>query len=79
MSSQRQSAIARLVDHHDGPTALSRKLGGRPQYQQIQAWVKRGWASPMHIFRLKPLLPRGIKLEDLYQDRMHADSEQEAA
>lgn len=33
----------------------------------------------MHIFRLKPLLPRGIKLEDLYQDRMHADSEQEAA
>jgi hypothetical protein len=29
----------------------------------------------MHIFKLKPLLPRGIKLEDLDADRERASAE----
>lgn len=66
------SAIARLVAHHDGPTEVSRKLGGVPVYQEVQRWVRRGWASPMHIFRLKPLLPKGMRLEDLDADRQRA-------
>lgn len=80
MSTQHESAIERVVRHHGGPTALSKKLGGYPHYQQIQAWVRRGWASPMHIFRLKPLLPRGVKLESLHEDRANARAgEQESA
>lgn len=65
-------AIVRLVNHHGGPVALSAKLGGTPVYQEIQRWVRRGWASPMHLFKLKPLLPRGMKLEDLGADRERA-------
>lgn len=65
-------AIVRLVEHHGGPVALSTKLGGTPVYQEIQRWVQRGWASPMHLFKLKPLLPRGIRLEDLDADRERA-------
>jgi hypothetical protein len=68
-------AIVRLVEHHGGPVALSEKLGGRPVYQEISRWLRRGWASPMHIFKLKPLLPRGIKLEDLDADRERASAE----
>jgi uncharacterized membrane protein YdjX (TVP38/TMEM64 family) len=69
MDDAHDSAIARLVAHNGGPTEVSRLLGGVPAYQEIQRWVRRGWASPMHIFRLKPLLPRGTKLEDLNADR----------
>lgn len=63
------SAIARLVAHHDGPVNVSKLLGGTPVYQEVQRWVKRGWASPMHIFRLEPLLPEGMTLRDLAADR----------
>lgn len=65
-------AIVRLVHHHGGPVALSSKLGGTPVYQEIQRWVRRGWASPMHLFKLKPLLPRGIRFEELDADRERA-------
>lgn len=74
MKQQHSSAIAKLVAHHKGPTAVSVKLGGTPVYQEVQRWVRRGWASPMHIFRLKPLLPRGMKLEDLNADRERANA-----
>ena len=66
------SAIARLVAYHNGPTEVSRLLDGKPVYQEVQRWVRRGWASPMHIFRLKPLLPKGMKLEELDADRERA-------
>lgn len=69
MDTPKPPAIARLVEHQGGPVALSQKLGGSPAYQEIQRWVKRGWASPMHIFRLEPLMPRGMKLRDLDGDR----------
>jgi hypothetical protein len=67
--SESTSAIKKLVDHAGGPVELSRKLNGVPAYQEIQRWVKRGWASPMHLFRLEPHLPRGMKLRDLNKDR----------
>lgn len=69
---QPQPAIVRLVAHHQGPTALSALLGGTPVYQEIQRWVKRGWASPMHIIKLEPHLPPGMTLRDLYADRDNA-------
>lgn len=68
-------AIVRLVEHHGGPVALSTKMGGTPVYQEIQRWVQRGWASPMHLFKLKPHLPRGMKLEHLDADRARANAE----
>lgn len=78
MSTPTQSAIARLVEHHGGAAALSRKLDGRPPYQRIQEWLSRGWASPKYLFALKPLLPRGMKLEDLDADRLRS-TEKEGA
>jgi hypothetical protein len=72
MKSDHSSAIARLVARHNGASALSRALGGRPVYQEIQRWVKRGWASPMHIFRLEPYLLAGMSLHDLHADRLKA-------
>lgn len=72
MATTNESAISRLVAHHGGAAALSRKMGGRPPYQRIQEWIGRGWASPAYLFQLKPLLPRGIKLEDLNADRERA-------
>ena len=72
MSTNQQSAIARLVAHHDGPTAVARKLGGAVSYQQVGSWVTRGWASPMHILRLEPLLPEGMTIRDLHLDRPDA-------
>jgi hypothetical protein len=68
MSTPNQPAICRLVAHHEGPAAVSQKLGGSPVYQEIQRWVKRGWASPKHIFRLEPLLLEGMTVRDLYED-----------
>ena len=70
MDKPNEPAIAKLVSHHGGPVALSQALGGSPAYQEIQRWLKRGWASPMHIFRLEPLLPRGMKVRDLDNDRV---------
>lgn len=69
MKPKREPAIARLVSRHGGPTELARKLGGTPAYQEIQRWLKRGWASPMHVLRLEPLLLPGMELRDLYLDR----------
>lgn len=72
MENEHESAVARLVAHHDGPTAVSRLLGGTPAYQEVQRWVRRGWASPMHLFKLEPLLPPGMSLHDLHADRVKA-------
>lgn len=79
MEQTTHSSIERLVRHHGGPTAVARALGNVPVYQEVQRWVVRGWASPMHIFRLKPLLPRGMKLEDLAADRIRVKAEQASA
>lgn len=75
----KKSAIARLVEHHGGATALSRKLDDGPVAQEIERWLRRGWAAPKHIPRLQPHLPRGIRIEDLYLDRMHAVHNEVAA
>jgi hypothetical protein len=72
MSTQTLSAIARLVAHHEGPTNVARMLGGAVSYQQVGSWVARGWASPMHILRLEPLLPAGMSIRDLHLDRPDA-------
>lgn len=69
MDTTHTPAISKLVAAQGGPVALSQKLGGTPAYQEIQRWLKRGWASPMHIFRLAPFLPEGVALADLDQDR----------
>lgn len=79
MEKHPDSAIARLVAHHGSTTEVSRKLNGTPVYQEVQRWVRRGWASPMHIFRLKPLLPKGMKLEDLDADRERNSVKADAA
>ena len=72
MSTKKPSAIQRLVEHQQGPTRVSQLLGGKPAYQEVQRWLVRGWASPMHILALKPLLPPGLSIEDLYADRTRA-------
>jgi len=69
MNSQHPPAIIRLVKHHGGASKVSQLLGGRPVYQEVQRWVGRGWASPMHILSLKPLLLDGMTVEDLHRDR----------
>lgn len=72
MSHYPDSTIKRVVEHNNGPAALSERLGGRPVYQEIQRWLARGWASPHHIFRLEPFLPRGVKVRDLAADKDRA-------
>lgn len=72
MNTTEQSAIARLVAERGGPVALSKLLGGVPVYQEIQRWVKRGWASPMHVFRLEEHLLPGMTVRDLHEDRERA-------
>lgn len=72
MGTTQHSAIARLVSLHDGPTNVARILAGAVSYQQVSSWVARGWASPMHILRLEPLLPSGMTIRDLHLDRPHA-------
>lgn len=74
MSTKKQPAITRLVAHHNGPTKVSQLLGGKVAYQEVQRWLARGWASPMHILSLKPHLPTGISIEDLYADRERSRS-----
>lgn len=79
MQTDRVPAIVKVVQHNDGPTALSRKLGGKPPYQEVQRWVSRGWAASRHLFRLEGLLPEGVTLKDLADDRDAAKAlEQEA-
>lgn len=62
-------AISRLVRHHGGPVATAAAIGGGMAYQEVQRWVRRGWASPMHILKLEPLMPPGMSIRDLYNDR----------
>lgn len=61
------SHIKTLVEHHGGPTLTARKLN--LAYQEVQGWVYRGWASPMHVLSLEPLLPRGMTIRHLLLDR----------
>jgi hypothetical protein len=63
------SNIKRLVDHHGGPVATSKLLGGKPVHQEIARWVARGWASPHHLFKLEKLLPEGMAVRDLAADK----------
>jgi hypothetical protein len=72
MEAQQTPAIVRLIDHHGGASRVSQLLGGKPFYQEVQRWKGRGWASPMHILALKPLLLDGMTLEDLHADRQVA-------
>ena len=68
MSTKPDSAIQRLVDHHDGPTKVAALIGDGFAYQAVQQWVQRGWASPLHFPKLKPLMPKGMTLQHLYAD-----------
>lgn len=79
MNKPHPSAIERLVQHHGGPAKVSQLLGGKPVYQEIQRWVSRRWASPMHIIALEPLLLDGMTIRDLHMDREAAKPAQEAA
>lgn len=72
MEKSMSPAIEAVVAHNQGPVELSRRMGGVPVYQEIQRWLKRGWASPMHIFKLEVLLPDGITTRDLFIDRERA-------
>lgn len=74
METDHRPAIVQLIEHLGGFAAASQALGGRPVYQEIQRWAARGWASPMHIMSLKPLLPKGMTVDDLFADRMQAKS-----
>lgn len=69
MNTPRTSAIERLVKHHGGAAKVSALLGGKPAYQEVQRWVARSWASPMHIIALEPLLLEGMTIRDLHLDR----------
>ncbi|WP_454731471.1 MULTISPECIES: hypothetical protein [Cupriavidus] len=70
------NAIERLVEANDGPVAVARALDGAVAYQEVQRWVKRGYAAPKHFLRLVPLLPSGMTIDDLYAD-MSAQSKAE--
>lgn len=63
------SAIQRIVSHYDGPVGLSKQLGNSPVYQEVQRWVRRGWAAPKHFLRLEALAkPLKLGIRDLYAD-----------
>lgn len=62
------SNIRRLVEHHNGPTNVARMLEGLT-YQEVSAWVARGWASPMHALQLEKIAPEGMDIRDLLSDR----------
>lgn len=69
MPKPKQPAIVRLVEHYHGPVALADRLGEGIVYQEVQRWVRRGWAAPKHFLRLLPLAePIGIRIADLYAD-----------
>lgn len=70
--------IRRLVEHHGGPAAFARKLAEGFPYQEVQRWVKRGWASPMHALKIEPLLLPGMTIRDLHVDKDKAEGSAEA-
>ena len=59
------SAIARLVDHHGGATKTAALIADGFHYQQVQQWVDRGWASPIHFLTLQKLMPKGMTTRDI--------------
>ncbi len=65
-------AIRRLVDHNNGYAETSRRMGGKPAWQEVQRWVDRGWASSLYLLQLEPLMPEGMTLHDLMRDRQIA-------
>lgn len=65
---KRDSAIRRLVEHHGGAAKTATLIAEGFHYQQVQQWVDRGWASPIHFLRLQKLMPKGMTLRDLYAD-----------
>lgn len=73
MTAAQEPAICRLVKHHGGPVATAKAVD--VAYQEVQRWVRRGWASPMHILRLEPLLLPGMTIRDLHADRQAAAAE----
>lgn len=76
-----ESNIAKLIDSFGGPVAVSRCLGGVPAYQEVARWKKRGWAAPKHVLALRDegLIPQGMTIEDLLQDRKAAKDREAAA
>ena len=70
------SAIARLVAFHGGPTAASRKMGGSPNRVVFGQWVARGWSSPMYFQPMQELLlpESGVTIKDLHDDRAKANA-----
>lgn len=62
------SAIERLVEVNGGPVAVARALNDVVAYQEVQRWVKRGYAAPKHFQRLVVLLPSEMTIDDLFAD-----------
>ena len=62
------SAIERLVTANCGPVAVARALNDVVAYQEVQRWVKRGYAAPKHFQRLAALLPGEMTIDDLFAD-----------
>lgn len=62
------SAIEKLVELNGGPVAVARALDDLVAYQEVQRWVKRGFAAPKHFQRLVSLLPAGMTINDLFAD-----------
>ena len=63
------SHIQTLVQHNGGYALTARKLKLAPQ--MVQSWVYRGYASPMHVLGLEPLLPKGMTIRHLLLDRQN--------
>lgn len=72
----RPSYIRSLVEANDGPVALAAKIEAKSGQtifrQQIEQWVKRGWATPYHFWLLMPFAPKGLTEANLYADRVAA-------
>ena len=64
------STIGTLVEQNNGPVEVARLLGDAVAYQEVQRWVRRGWANPKYALRLEPLLLKKskLKLRDLLAD-----------
>jgi hypothetical protein len=67
----KRTAIARLVRHCGGVVNVAERLELR-HYQQVQTWLDRGWCSPMYLFDLERMLPPGMTVRDLHNDRTKA-------
>jgi DNA-binding transcriptional regulator YdaS (Cro superfamily) len=76
MRTETTPAIHRLIEHVGSAAELARQLGVPPQH--VLAWKSRGWASPLHVLAMEMLVPEGISLRDLLDDRRIAQ-EREAA